>query len=242
MNPNLLSLSLDALGGDFANLSGPLLRESQNAMRSAIDLLLPVVVGSLAKKGATSEGVADLASLVCDTKLDTSLIESIEDVLAGSTSRLNTLLKVGTSRLVPWLFGDASASLVNAISATSEIRRSSATTLVALIVPIVLTVVTKQIRDKGLAATSLSSLLRSQRACVRYKLDSRIIGALGFARAAEFLDLRSGQPETGTTGADAAVRSPTGTAGIPAPAAAVTVVKRLACWLRSRSPGSARLA
>ena len=89
MNPNLLSLSLDVLGDDFANLSGPLLRESQNAMRSAIDLLLPVVVGSLAKKGATSEGVADLTSLVCDTKLDTSLIESIEDVLAGSTSRLN---------------------------------------------------------------------------------------------------------------------------------------------------------
>ena len=118
---------------------------------------------------------------------------------------------------MPWLFGDASASLVNAISATSEIRRSSATTLVALIVPIVLTVVTKQIRDKGLAATSLSSLLRSQRACVRYKLDSRIISALGFARAAEFLDLRSGQSETGTTGADAAVRSPTGTAGLQHP-------------------------
>lgn len=53
MNVNLLSLAKDALGGDFPKLAGQFLGESQGATQSALSLLLPAVVGVIAKKGAT---------------------------------------------------------------------------------------------------------------------------------------------------------------------------------------------
>jgi hypothetical protein len=240
--PNLLALTQEALGGDFSKLAGSFLRETQDATQSALDLLLPVVIGSLAQKGASTEGVADLSSLVGGARLDAGLLENIEGLFTGPVSRVNDLLKVGTSRLVPALFGNTSAALVNAISTTSGIRRSSATTLVAMIVPIVLTVLKQQVRDRRLAASPLSSLLRSQRANVRFKLDARIAGALGFAGPAEFLDGSSGQSQSGVAGADAGLRSRADSIAPARPdamAVAVTATQsRRGRWLPWRSLGS----
>jgi Bacterial protein of unknown function (DUF937) len=236
MNANLLSLSLDTLGCDFRRQLGTFLRESQNATRSALDLLLPVVIGRLAQKGATLEGGAELASLVDAAQLDVTLLESIEGLFASPVSNVNRLLKVGTSRLVPWLFGDASASLVNAISTVSGIRRSSATTLLAMIVPIVLTVVKKHVGDMGLGANSLSSLLRSQRANVRYKLDSRITAAMGFADPSDFPDELSSRlkPEAASANG-AALVAPNAAVG-----AAAMTKSWPARWLPWRSLASER--
>lgn len=230
MNANLLSLSLDALGSDFSRLSATLLRESHSATQSAVDLLLPVVIASLAQKGETLQGGAEIASLIGVAKLDVSLIDSTERLLTGPVSDVNQLLKIGTIQLIPGLFGNASAALVIAVSAATGIRRPSATTLLAMLVAFVLTVAKRLIQKEGLISNSLYSLLRSQRANVRYKLDSRITGAAGIPGPAAFSDQLPSRPHAGVACAEAAMQSaPGGIDAIP-----VTKFRPLR-WLAWRS-------
>ena len=69
-------------------------------------------------------------------------------------------MRAGTTSLVPALFGDKSGVQVNALSSASGLKCSSATILIAMVVP-VLTVLKKFIGEKGLSASSLSSWLSS---------------------------------------------------------------------------------
>src|SRR5262245_6401156 len=192
MTTNLLSLAQEAMGGDFTKMAGQYLGESPGATQSALGSLLPAVLGSLAQKGASAEGASGLMSLINGANLDTGLLSNLGNLFGGGGAGASDLLKAGTSRLVPALFGDKSGALVNALSSASGIRTSSATNLIALVVPIVLAFLKKLIGERGLNATSLSSLLTSQVPNLQGALDGRITNALGFASPSSFLSSISG--------------------------------------------------
>ncbi len=224
MNANLLTLAQDALGGDFSKLAGQFLGESQGATQSALSSLLPAVLGSIAQKGATPQGASGLMSLINGANLDVSSLSNIAGLFGGGGSGVNALLKAGTSSLVPALFGDKAGALVNALSSSSGIKTASATNLLAMIVPLVLTLLKKFMGDKGLNANSLSSLLSSQGPNLQGALDGRMSSALGFASPAAFLSGLGGQA------ADTAMRAGAAVAG--GAAAATTATKSgLMRWL-----------
>jgi len=205
MNANLLSLAQSALGGDFSKLAGQFLGESQGATESALSSLLPAVLGSIAQKGATPQGASGLMSLINGANLDTSSLGNLAGLFGGGGSGMNALLKMGTSSLVPALLGDKSGALVNALSSSSGIKSSSATSMLAMIVPLVLMLLKKFIGDKGLDASSLSSLLSSQGPNLQGALDGRLTSALGFASPAAFLGGLGGQAADTAKRAGAAV-------------------------------------
>jgi len=205
MNANLLSLAQDALGSDFSKLAGQFLGESQGSTQAALSSLLPAVIGGIAQKGATPQGASGLMSLINGANLDVASLGNIAGLFGGGGSGVNALLKAGTSSLVPGLFGDKAGALVNALSSASGIKSSSATNLLALIVPLVLTFLKKFMGDKGLNANSLSSLLSSQGPNLQGMLDSRMSSALGFASPAAFLSGLGGQAADMARGAGAAV-------------------------------------
>lgn len=224
MNANLLTLAQDALGGDFSKLAGQFLGESQGATQSALSSLLPAVLGGIAQKGATQQGATGLMSLINGANLDVSSLGNIAGLFGGGGSGANALLKAGTNSLVPGLFGDKAGALVNALSSSSGIKTASATNLLAMIVPLVLTFLKKFMGDKGLNTGSLASLLSSQGPNLKGALDSRMSSALGFASPAAFLSGLGGQA------ADTAARASAAVAG--GAAAATTATKSgLMRWL-----------
>lgn len=192
MNENLLSLLQNTLGGDFSKMAGQFLSESPNATQGALSSLLPGVLGMIAQKGATSDGASGLMSLINGTNLDVNSLGNIGSLFSGGGAGANDLLKGGTSRLVPALLGDKAGALVNALSSSSGIKPSSATNLIAMVVPLVLTFLKKFIAERGLNTSSLSSLLASQGPNLQGALDSRITNALGFASPSAFLSSLSG--------------------------------------------------
>ncbi len=189
----------------------------------------------VAQKGATPDGAAGLMSLINGAKLDVNSLGNIAGLFGGGGSGMNDLLKAGTSSLVPALFGDKSGALVSALSSASGIKSSSATNLLAMIVPIVLTFLKKFIGDKGLNASSLSTLLAGQGPNLQSALDSRLTGALGFASPAAFLGGLGGQAADAARRAGAAVAGGAGAAASAAAntAAAATVATKsgLMRWL-----------
>jgi len=231
MNANLLSLAQEAMGGDFSKLAGQFLGESPGTTQSALTSLLPAVLGGIAQKGATPQGASGLLSLINGANLDVNSLGNIAGLFGGGGAGISDLLKAGTGSLVPALFGDKSSALVNALASASGIKSSSATNLVAMVVPLILTFLKKFIGDKGLNASSLSSLLAGQGPNLQGALDSRLTGALGFASPAAFLGGLGGQAADVAKRAGAAVASGAGAAASTAAAATVATKSGLMRWL-----------
>jgi outer membrane protein OmpA-like peptidoglycan-associated protein len=187
MTMNLLALAQEAMGRDFSQAAGQFLGESPATTQATLGSLLPAVIGTIAKKGATPDGASGLMSLMNSANLDVSALGNIGGLFAGGGAAANGLLKAGASNLVPALFGDKSGALVNALSASSGMKSSSVTNLLAMVVPLILTFLKKFVAEKGLNASSLSSLLASQGPNLEGALDSRVTGALGFASPGAFL-------------------------------------------------------
>ncbi len=231
MTANLLSLAQDALGSDFSKLAGQFLGESPGATQSALSSLLPAVLGTVAQKGATPQGASGLMSLINGANLDVGSLGNIAGLFGGGGSGVNALLKMGTNNLVPALFGDKSGALVNALSSASGIKSSSATSLIAMVVPLILTFLKKFMGDKGLNASSLSSLLAGQGPSLQGALDTRMTSALGYASPAAFLGGIGGQAADAAKRAGAAIASGAGAAGTAAAAATTATKSGLMRWL-----------
>ena len=231
MSANLLTLGQEALGGDFSKLAGQFLGESQGATQSALTSLLPAVLGGIVKKGATPDGATGLLSLISGANLDVKSLGNIAGLFGGGGAGVSGLMKTGTSNLVPALFGDKSGALVNALSSSSGIKGSSATNLLAMIVPIILTFLKKFVGDKGLNASSLSTLLAGQGPNLEGALDKRITGALGFASPTAFLGGLGGQAADAARRTGAAVAGGAGAVSTAAAAATTATKSGLMRWL-----------
>ena len=205
MSDNLLSMVQTALGGDFTKLAGQYLGESVPATQSALTSLLPAVLGGIAQKGATAEGASSLLSLINGTNLDTGILDNVAGLFGSGNSTMNSLMKLGTSTLVPALFGDKAGGLVGALAGASGIKSSSATNLVAMIVPLIFTFLKRYVSKNNLNGGSLSSLLRGQGESLSKSLDSRLTSALGFASPAAMLSGLGGAVADTTARAGAAV-------------------------------------
>jgi outer membrane protein OmpA-like peptidoglycan-associated protein len=231
MNANLLTLAQEAMGGDFSKLAGQFLGETPGATQSAMTSLLPAVLGTIAQKGATPGGASSLLSMISGANLDVSSLGNIAGLFGGGGAGINSLLKAGTSSLVPALFGDKSGALVNALSSASGIKSSSATNLLSMVVPMILMFLKKFIGDKGLNASSLATLLSSQGPNLQSALDSRLTGALGFASPAAFLGGLGGQAADVAKRAGSAVAGGAGAAASAAAAATTATKSGLMRWL-----------
>ncbi len=235
MNANLLALAQEAMGGDFSKLAAQFVGESPAAIQSALGSLLPAVIGGVAQKGATPEGASSLLSLINSSNLDTNMLGNIAGIFGSGGAGVNSLMKLGTSSLVPALFGDKAGGLVSALSSASGIKGSSATNLLATVVPIVLMFLKKFIGQNNLNAGSLATLFKGQGQFLSSSLDSRLTSALGFANPTAFLGNLGGAAADTAKRAGAAVAggaSAVGSAAAAAGGAAATATKSgLMRWL-----------
>jgi outer membrane protein OmpA-like peptidoglycan-associated protein len=220
MNDNLLALVQQALGGDFSRLASQFLGESQGSTQSALGLLLPVVLGGIAQKGATPQGATSLMSLINSSNVDTGALGNIDGLFGGGGGGVNALMKAGAGGLVSSLFGDKSGALANALASSSGIKSGAATNLLAVIVPLILAFLKKLIGARGLNAGSLSTLLAGQGDHLKNSLDPRLTGALGYSGPGAFL---------GGLGSQASSVARSAAAG---GAAAATAVERKAGGMR----------
>ena len=187
MSDNLLALAQQALGTDFSSLAGQFLGESESATQSAMRGLLPAVLGMVAQKGATAQGASSLLAQLGNSGLDANLLGNVAGMLGGGNASVQSLLKLGSETLVPALFGDKAGPLVSSLSSAAGLKTSSATNLIALVVPMIFAFLKKYVGEKKLDAGGLASLLGNQGSFLSNALDSRITGALGFASPAAFL-------------------------------------------------------
>ena len=219
MVTDLLAMISSGPGRSLAEHAAKMLGESDTGMRSAVDALVPTLLGGMAQKASSPSGAADLFKLVSGSNVDAGLMGNIASMLGGSP-QTNTLLSQGTA-LTSSLLGDKAGALATALASVSNIKPTSAISTLGLATPLLFSVLKKFIGDGKLDAGGLASLLLGQKDHLeKANIDPRLTKALGFSSLSSML---------GTTPAHAArpVEPLVRVVEAPAP----SLLRRLLPWL-----------
>lgn len=208
MNINLVALLSSSLGKEVVGQASKYLGESEASISKAVGSLLPALLGSMSQKASAPAGATDLFKLVTGPDIDTGLLGDLSGLLSGG-EKTNALFSLGGALASKLVGGERVGGITRELTTLADIKPSSATSLLGLVLPLVSASLKKHLLDNKLDAGGLAGLLRDQKAHLgSVGLDRGLASAFGLAPAA----------------AAAAVRPP------PAPVRA-SGVARLLSWI-----------
>ncbi len=135
--------------------------ETPEKTQKALDALFPTVTGGLLKRASTEAGLSHLYRTLQKPEFDKNLIETFPQLIE-SPDRLSQLSVYGNS-LVSQLLPDKKSSIANLVSSYAKVRNSSATNLLGLATPLVLSALRREMTNRNLDVQGLGSLLADQR-------------------------------------------------------------------------------
>lgn len=169
---NLLQSQLgDVLGGFLASSGEP-----AESSTKAAGLALPAVVAGLLKHiGANPSNVSGVLDLLTGTSgsiLDGAVAK------ASSAEGVGGLLETG-KKLLPELLGGNAANVADRISQESGVSKAASGSLLALSLPLVLSVLRGKAKDNNLQGSQILGLLDQQQGWLSQALSSDMLSALG---------------------------------------------------------------
>lgn len=177
MAVNLLNLVQGQFSGDVVARLASMIGESPAATESAVSSVVPAVLATLAEKASTTQGASDLVSLIQQTGVTDSPAGSLPNLLSGASTP-----DVGSigGQLLDGVFGNRLSAVAEWIARTAGINPQSASTLLKMITPFVLSLVAKQAGAGGsLNVGALTSLVGGQSSFLKGAVPAGLAGALG---------------------------------------------------------------
>jgi len=156
---------LDTLGSyvtpDIISKASSFLGESPGGTQKAMSGVLPMLLGGVASMASTSSGAGQLMNMLRSGGFDGSILNNLGALLSDGTQTQN-LMSTGKG-LLSSLVGDKAPAVTSAVSNYAGINTSSASSLLALATPIVMSLLGKTQATQGLDAGGLANLLTSQK-------------------------------------------------------------------------------
>ena len=187
---DLLGLVKEQFTGAVVSKIGDFLGESHEGTTSAMGSVLPMILGGLMQKGASTQGAGDIMNMLKNDGHDGSILDNLGGILGGDNS--TGLLSAG-SGILGSLFGDKIGGIASLISSVSGLKGGSASSLMSLAAPILMGVLGKQVNTSGLGVSGLASLLMGQKDAVKAALPA---GADQFLNMSSLGDFVGGAKET----------------------------------------------
>lgn len=180
---NLFGELRGILAGDIslkiANITG----EKEEKVKKAIDGLIPTLMGGLMKRVSNEAGATTLMNVIQRGKHDGSITDKLYDFLRDRES-FQPLYEQGSS-LVSQVLPDKKSAIATLISQFAGIRNSSATSIMAIVAPVVVGKLGKLAQSQGLDKINLANYLLDQKAFLidetPESLQSKMIDTLGIA-------------------------------------------------------------
>ncbi len=201
MSLNLLDLAKGYItDAAIQKLSGSV-GETPGATKSALDGILPAMLGGVVSKATSTEGggIGSVMDLIKGANSDGDLLGKVTGILKGSGGDNNSLASLGTmgSWLTDSIFGDKAKGVVDSISANSGIKKESSMSLMSMAGPLLMGVLGKQMSG-GMGASGLMSLLSGQSEHIKAAMPSGL-GALAGTLGLSSLGGKVGDLTSGVT-------------------------------------------
>jgi len=180
MSINLLKLLQDQMGSAVVDQASKFLGESSSNTSAGLSALLPSLLGGLMSKGSTESGASGIMDMITKGNYDGSILDNLGNVFSGGSSTSN-FMNAG-SLLTSSLFGGSKlGSVLDVVTKATGMRRSSSSSLMNLLAPIVMGLIGKQVKKGGLNASGLMNMLMGQKDHVAAALPAGMGSVLGFA-------------------------------------------------------------
>lgn len=176
MSLNLLDLVKDQVSGQLLKGATGFLGESESAVGSALDGIFPSLLGSMVEKGSSESGASALMNIIKDN--DDSILDNIGGLFSGGSSMVDGLLGSG-SGILSMLMGDKVGGMVDMIAKMAGIKSGSATTLIKMAAPFLMSIIGRQVRKGGLGVSGLMDMLSGQKDHVKSAMPSGMGSLLG---------------------------------------------------------------
>jgi hypothetical protein len=158
MSTNLVSYVMQFLTPDMvgriAAAQGLNRSDAQSGVSAAVPALLAAFVGLADKPGGAQ-------SLVNTIKQQSGVADNFGSMIGGSNQA--SFIDRGSSLLTSLLGSHDASSLAGAVGRFAGLGQSKATSLLGMLMPLVMSLIGKQIGTRGIDVGSLTSLLASQR-------------------------------------------------------------------------------
>jgi len=176
MSINLLDLAKEQITSSLATQASSFLGESESSVTSALNSMLPTILGSLVQKTATPNGAQDVMNLI--DGIDLKSLGNIAGIFSEGSSSVNNLLSIG-GNISKFLFGDKEGTIVDALADLGGLKSGSTATLIKMAAPLLLSMVGNQVKGKGISF--LTSLMGSQSSFLKNLIPAGVSNLIGFA-------------------------------------------------------------
>ncbi len=147
--------------GDVAQALG----QPEQSVSRGLEASLATIMAGLASKAEDSGALRRILDTVSSIPGPVSWSQ-----IAGSVTDPNSSLMAMGKRIVPGLFGNNEKVVTSAISRESGLSSGAISTLLTMAAPVVLTFISKQVRDSGMTMSGLGSMLQREVASIRSAL------------------------------------------------------------------------
>jgi outer membrane protein OmpA-like peptidoglycan-associated protein len=141
------------------------LGESEQAVSTGMRSSLAAILSKLAGKAGDPNALRQIVDQASNTVGDVS-----PSKIVGAVHDPNSSLLSGGKRMLSSLFGNEEGSILNAVSGQSGLRSSTASTLMALAAPMVMSNLVKRVRDEHMSFSALGGLLQGEGPSIRSAL------------------------------------------------------------------------
>ena len=179
MTMNLLDILKGYFTNELVGKIGNFLGENESNTRSAVEQVLPTLLGGLIAKSSTPAGANSLINMLNDRTHDGNILGDLMGIFGGG-DKSNAFMRMGSSVLGN-IFGDKVGGIVDLIAGGSGLRKESSANLLSFLAPIVLGLLGKSKKDQGLNASGLLSLILGQGAFLKNVLPAGLGSVLGFS-------------------------------------------------------------
>jgi OmpA-OmpF porin, OOP family len=172
---SLLEIVQEAMTPDIARKVSGLVGETPAATESALRRAAPAVLAGVVSLASTTAGAERVRSLVTEGGWGADVLGTLGSRLAGGSGNF---LSSG-ARLVSSLFGTRTDGITDLLATGSGVQRASASTILSLAAPIVMSVIGSQVASRGLSTSGLSTMLAGERTSLLGALPAGITSLLG---------------------------------------------------------------
>lgn len=191
---NLLDSIKEHISPELIGQAAQMLGENEGGISKAIGGLAPTILAGLLNKTGDSNAMGSIFNLI--SNFDSGILNNLGSLIGGGNLAHNDP-KDASGHLLGSLFGAKVPAITNAISSFSGVKSSSTSSLLGLVGPLVMGLLSKKISSGGLNVSGLANLLMGEKSSILGALPSGLGSVLGM------LDQGSGTTTGTGTGTEA---------------------------------------
>jgi len=181
MSVNLLKMLQDQMGDSVMDQASKFLGENSSVTKSGVNALLPTLMGGLINKGDNESGASAILDMITKGNYDGGILDNLGGLFSGGSSTSN-FMNSG-SLVTSSLFGGSKlGSVLDVVTRITGMRRSSSSSLMNLLAPMVMGMVGKYVKKNGLNARGLMDMLFGQKEHVASAIPADLASTLGWAK------------------------------------------------------------